>query len=675
MLIMSMTFSIQCNAQEVSSDNHQWIQGEWQNAVLGDIIDIYPDGLKFQKNAFHPDGDEYSDYEPPKDIDEARGLMLYGEKTPYQFGYHRDSLTGENFLAIIFEHEVENDWTETAPFYMGIDEEHQLLFYISNDGEKVCLNKYSDLTFDEQLNKELKDKQEQLPAEIASGNFDWMHGQWICDGMFYEVVNIDSDSVVIESGFRNEEDGSIDIDQRRAYPINLYYELRELSSKVELVLVEDNLFVDKDAQGIYTYYDFTELMGFDHISEHTQKEQEVIAQQKLEQQIKREKEWHRTLVRNQIKRIARLTILCIAALALLFFLVRWFIRKVYPKLKEATIKAKAKAVEAKAAAEKLRAEHAKPEEHLGIGKIILVSLLVLLLLDLKIGIILLLLSLVLLIIRLINKNLASRIIDFFSGLIKKMNKRPEIWLIVGGIVVLREFNAIIGIVMLIMGCFYLFSKESKPAKKAFYSKTERICRDAKSNLSYATFWLLALVAFLILNYFFARILAYLSIVLLIVFIINFVSPSTFKNPKAKLSNLYKNMVQPKFFETTGQMLKSKKKIIAYLIVGILVVMNAQQISMAKAIPYMFTDDTKVEVNSVNAKPSPKTVKADSGKSDVELAKAELHELEIYRNRLFSDMAFTFDPAERAWMGDQLKAIDARERYLQDFLLKKTGFPY
>ena len=58
----------------------------------------------------------------------------------------------------------------------------------------MFLDKFSDHTFEEQLALELKEKQEQLPAEIAANQFDWLHGQWKLDFMFNRILNIDGDN-------------------------------------------------------------------------------------------------------------------------------------------------------------------------------------------------------------------------------------------------------------------------------------------------------------------------------------------------------------------------------------------------------------------------------------------------------------------------------------------------
>lgn len=352
LLILRMVFSFNCNAQESSSNNYQWLQGEWRNALYGDILDLDTEGLRFLKNGlvFDKDEEEYfDDYEMPESIQDLEGYIINCKKVPYNIGFILDSISGQEFLALVFDYQMNVYPFEKEQTYLGLDTENKLLYYFNQFGERVFLNKFSDLTYEEQLAKELNEKQEQLHAEIASNQFGWLHGQWDLDFVEHYVVNIDDDSVKFDQGYNDETTGLFVAEETIKRPIKLQYRIHDFTHEVELVLDVNpwEICVDKENQNLYTYYDFDQHIGFEKVSAYTQDEQLAIAQ-------KEEAERQAAFRKRQIIKYSTWGAIGVVGVVLLLLLF-WWIKKLMPKIKASTLKATDKAKEkAKEASDKAR---------------------------------------------------------------------------------------------------------------------------------------------------------------------------------------------------------------------------------------------------------------------------------------------------------------------------------
>ena len=333
MLLWGLSITGSCLAQ---NSDYKWLQGEWKNDVYGDIADIYPnDSIRFLKNGlvFSEEEIEYDELgELPTTIDDLKGHILFREKFPYEIGSWHESIANGDIEALLFECRADEYPYEPISTYLGIDNEQKQLFYYSDDGEKVVLTKTSELVYEEQMEIlekqmqiEVEEKNKNLPTEIAAHEFDWLHGQWELDMIERIIVNIDEDSVKIERGNTNDETGGYEIERTESFPINIHYRINNMTREIELLLVSDDLFVDKENKSLFIYHDFDFPNSFEKVSEYTHEEQMAIAQKEAE-------EWMRMYKRQQIIHYSIWAVIVIAALALLFFIVRW-IWKMLPKIK------------------------------------------------------------------------------------------------------------------------------------------------------------------------------------------------------------------------------------------------------------------------------------------------------------------------------------------------------
>lgn len=235
---------------------------------------------------------------------------------------------------------------------------------------------------------------------------------------------------------------------------------------------------------------------------------------------------------------------------------------------------------------------AKEESPINLKKLTITSLLIYLFLDNKLGLILLLTSFILFIIKLVNSSLITKAFQNLSSLVNKFNQKPEIWIILCGLVIYRELNAFCGIVATLIGIIYLFHKKDSHIKKALYSSFEKISSDAQSNPLYAFFWALIVLAFLLLNYFFLDILQYLALILFICFIVYCIKPSIFKKSAVWISEQYTNLPQSSILKKTESIAQSKWKIAIYIFIGLIVTFSARQNAMIFMAPDMFVKETK-----------------------------------------------------------------------------------
>lgn len=273
-----------------AADGAAWLQGEWKNAVYGDIVDIYPDdSIRFLKNGLvFSEGEEEDwmwDYPKPEIIADLEEDILFQKKFPYEIGIWHEPNLKKDIKALLFKHSEKEYPYDLVSTYLGIDYKEKQLYYYSNSGEKVYLTKTSDLVYDVQLQKreeqkqmEVVEKNESLSKEIAAHEFDWLRGYWDLDYITRFVVNIDDDSVKVEVGETDETTGRFvaNPSQTQKNAFKLQYNINDFTDEVDLVLVPSGLYVDKEGQSLYTYYDFDQRMDFEHVSTQTQDEQPSV---------------------------------------------------------------------------------------------------------------------------------------------------------------------------------------------------------------------------------------------------------------------------------------------------------------------------------------------------------------------------------------------------------------
>lgn len=498
LLLFSASITNVCLGQDATIENYKWLQGEWRNSVYGDVLDVSRESLQFLKNGLVFDNEEdYPDYERPENINDLMGYMRSIDKVPYQLGYFYDTLSGESYLALLFDHQAETYPFETKQIWLGIDAANHLLFYLNQNGDKVFLDKFSDHTFEEQLALELKEKQEQLPAEIAANQFDWLHGQWKLDFMFNRILNIDGDSIKVDEGEYDETTNQFKVSRSEKQPINLQYKINSFTNEVELAMMLSpyEIFVDKENQSIYSYYDFDQSIGFEKVSQLTQDEQLAIAQ-------KEEAERQAAYRKGQIIRYSVWAAIGVVGIVLLLLLVRW-IKKLMPKIKASALKitdsAKEKAKEMSEIAKESKDKLVdKSKELMEKGKTVgeqsfekiktaveekgndptgkkpfmpwLISLLgvySIIFFDIYIGILLLIPAVVYLILRKVNPEKAEQLVNKIKGKLQPITSKPMlkhglIALLVG-IVVLRTLGVIPGWIIVGLSVVFLALTKFAPA--------------------------------------------------------------------------------------------------------------------------------------------------------------------------------------------------------------------
>lgn len=490
LLLFSASITNVCLGQDATIENYKWLQGEWRNSVYGDVLDVSRESLQFLKNGLVFDNEEdYPDYERPENINDLMGYMRSIDKVPYQLGYFYDTLSGESYLALLFDHQAETYPFETKQIWLGIDAANHLLFYLNQNGDKVFLDKFSDHTFEEQLALELKEKQEQLPAEIAANQFDWLHGQWKLDFMFNRIMNIDGDSIKVDEGEYDETTNQFKVSRSEKQPINLQYKINSFTNEVELAMMLSpyEIFVDKENQSIYSYYDFDQPIGFEKVSQLTQDEQLAIAQ-------KEEAERQAAYRKGQIIRYSVWAALGVVGIVLLLLLVRW-IKKLMPKIKASALKvtdsAKEKAKEMSEIAKESKDKLVdKSKELMEKGKTVgeqsferiktvveekgydttqkksftpwLISLLgvySIIFFDIYIGLLLLIPSIIYLILRRVNPDKAEQLVGNIKGKLQPITSKPMLKhgmvALLAGIVFLRTLGMIPGLIVIGLSVVFL----------------------------------------------------------------------------------------------------------------------------------------------------------------------------------------------------------------------------
>lgn len=490
LLAFSVTITNVCLGQDATIENYKWLQGEWRNSVYGDVLDVSQESLQFLKNGLvFDDEEEYSDYEKPENINDLKGYILNQDKVSYQIGFFNDTLSGESYLALLFDHQAETYPFETKQIWLGIDAANHLLFYLNQNGDKVFLDKFSDYTFEEQLSLELKEKQAQLPAEIAANQFDWLHGQWKMDFMFNRVLNIDGDSIKVDEGEYDETSNQFKVSRSEKQPINLQYRINSFTNEVELAMMLSpyEIFVDKESQSIYSYYDFDQPVGFEKVSQYTQDEQLALAQ-------KEEAERQAAYRKSQLIKYSVWAAIGLCGIVLILLLVKW-IKKLIPKIKASAIKAsdktkeKAKIVSAKAKESKDKLIDKSKElmekgktageqsyekikttvednKNNAIGKktytpwlILLLGIYLIVFFDIYIGLLLLIPAIIYLILRKVKPEKTEQLVTNIKDKLQTITSKPllkhGLVALLAGIVVLRTLGMIPGLILMGLSVVFL----------------------------------------------------------------------------------------------------------------------------------------------------------------------------------------------------------------------------
>lgn len=265
-----------------------------------------------------------------------------------------------------------------------------------------------------------------------------------------------------------------------------------------MMLSPYEIFVDKENQSIYSYYDFDQPIGFEKVSQLTQDEQLAIAQ-------KEEAERQAAYRKGQIIRYSVWAAIGVVGIVLLLLLVRW-IKKMMPRIKASTAKASDKAKEkAKEASDKAREKAKevskkaieskdklvdKSKELMEKGKTVgeqsferiktvveekgydttqkksftpwLISLLgvySIIFFDIYIGLLLLIPSIIYLILRRVNPDKAEQLVGNIKGKLQPITSKPMLKhgmvALLAGIVFLRTLGMIPGLIVIGLSVVFL----------------------------------------------------------------------------------------------------------------------------------------------------------------------------------------------------------------------------
>jgi len=335
---LAIIISNVCLGQDATIESQKWIIGRWENAKYGDILNVSQDSLRFLKNGLvfsKEEEEDWSwDYPKPESINDLEDFFVNRGKVPFEYGYHFDSIQGQEMLSLAFDYETDVYPFDKIKTHLYLDSSNKQVYYFLEDGTKVVLDKTSDLISENQLLADFEEKEQLLSQELASNGFGWLHGQWK-QNLYGDIaiINIDSTSISYAKGF--EEQGNIEIDATNQFPFELHNVIE--SNTIRLALIPNTVYVDKEQQSLYSFYDFDQRIDFTKVSEYTEQEQLAIAQ-------KEEAERQTAYKKSQIIKYLIWAAIGVVGIVLLLLLVRW-IKKLMPKIKASALKAKDNAKE------------------------------------------------------------------------------------------------------------------------------------------------------------------------------------------------------------------------------------------------------------------------------------------------------------------------------------------
>jgi len=515
---LAIIISNVCLGQDATIESQKWIIGRWENAKYGDILDISNDSLRFLKNGLvfsKEDEEEWLwDYPKPENIGDLEVFFSNREKVPFEIGYHLDSQQGQEILSLAFDYEMDTYPFDKIKTYLFLNTDNNQLYYFFEDGTKVVLDKTSDLISENQLLADFEEKEQQLSQELASNGYGWLHGQWK-QNIYGDIaiINIDSTSISYAKGF--EEQGNIEIDATNQFPFELHNVIE--SNTIRLALIPNTVYVDKEQQSLYSFYDFDQRIDFTKVSEYTEQEQLAIAQ-------KEEAERQAAYKKSQIIKYSIWAATGVIGVVLLLLLVRW-IKKLMPKIKASALKAKDNAKEkAKEVSEKAKESKDKlvdkSKELMEKGKTVgehsferiktaveengddatgkkpftpwLVSLLgvySIVFFDIYIGLLLLIPAVIYLILKKVNPEKAEQLMDNIKQKLQPITSKPMlkhgfIALLVG-IVVLRTLGIIPGWIIIGLSAAFLALTKFAPT---FAQKIDDGCIGISDKLKLGEIW-------------------------------------------------------------------------------------------------------------------------------------------------------------------------------------------
>ena len=507
-----------CLGQDATIESQKWIIGRWENAKYGDILNVSQDSLRFLKNGLvfsKEEEEDWSwDYPKPESINDLEDFFVNRRKVPFEYGYHFDSIQGQEMLSLAFDYETDVYPFDKIKTHLYLDSSNKQVYYYLEDGTKVVLDKTSDLISENQLLADFEEKEQQLSQELASNGYGWLHGQWK-QNIYGDIaiINIDSTSISYAKGF--EEQGNIEIDATNQFPFELHNVIE--SNTIRLALIPNTVYVDKEQQSLYSFYDFDQRIDFTKVSEYTEKEQLAIAQ-------KEEAERQAAYKKSQIIKYSIWAATGVIGVVLLLLLVRW-IKKLMPKIKASALKAKDNAKEkAKEVPEKAKESKDKlvdkSKELMEKGKTVgehsferiktaveengddatgkkpftpwLVSLLgvySIVFFDIYIGLLLLIPAVIYLILKKVNPEKAEQLMDNIKQKLQPITSKPMlkhgfIALLVG-IVVLRTLGIIPGWIIIGLSAAFLALTKFAPT---FAQKIDDGCIGISDKLKLGEIW-------------------------------------------------------------------------------------------------------------------------------------------------------------------------------------------
>jgi len=481
-----------CLGQDATIESQKWIIGRWENAKYGDILNVSQDSLRFLKNGLvfsKEEEEDWSwDYPKPESIYDLEDFFVNRGKVPFELGYHFDSIQGQEMLSLMFDYEMDTYPFDKIKTYLFLNTDNNQLYYFFEDGTKVVLEKTSDLSSEKQLLADFEEKEKQLALDLASNDYGWLHGQWK-QNIYGDIaiLNIDSTSISYAKGFEEQE--NIEIEATNQFPFELHYVME--SNTIRLALIPNTVYVDKEQQSLYSFYDFDQRIDFTKVSEYIEQEQLAIAQ-------KEEADRQAAYRKSQIIKYSIWAAIGVVGIVLLLLLVRW-IRKLMPKIKASALKAKDNAKEkAKEVSEKAKESKDKlidkSKELMERGKVDseqiktaveekgddaigkkpftpwLVSLLgvySIVFFDIYIGLLLLIPAVIYLILKKVNPEKAEQLVDNIKQKLQPITSKPMLKhgliALLAGIVVLRTLGIIPGWIIVGLSIVFLVLTKFAPA--------------------------------------------------------------------------------------------------------------------------------------------------------------------------------------------------------------------
>lgn len=296
--------------------------------------------------------------------------------------------------------------------------------------------------------------------------------------------------------------------------------------------------------------------------------------------------------------------------------------------------------------------------------------LILLFVDVILGLIGLTSLLVFVIIKKINRQTASKILERLHS----VKGKPILLLLLFSLLIWREINAPIGISLTLISIICLILKNKKHEHIIAINNTlGHIGNDIIHSDTYRIFTISIVIILLIVNYFLYGITPYVATGLLIICLIGIIKPSLFKKATDWLAKIYASIGTSKVLNICN---KKVIRIFAYIILAIVLIGNFRQTSIVSILPYAISEisGNEIQINSAGSEPAP-SMPSIKPQSEADKARQELRELQRMYDMRLRQLQMTADPYEREQISDEMDAINARAEELSDWLIRHTGFPF